>query len=177
MQIIEVCKAVLVRRVVAAAACALLVTGCVSESQRFRVGEATRDQVRAALGAPTEARSSAQGEETWFYSWLPSGRQIYVARFAADGVLRAYEPSLTTETIGQLRPGTTDTAAARALLGPPWETSRFERLERDIWEYPVDLHGLPYRLVLQFDYGGVLRESMTISELPNDNVFLNLRRR
>ena len=69
----------------------------------------------------------------------------------------------TPEEPGRIRPGVTTTGEVKALLGPPIRATRFDRMERDVWEYrryndPMDEH----HIAVQFSPDGIVREVLVI---------------
>ena len=134
-------------------------------------GQSTATDVESLMGAPAEKRQV--GAETWYYyPRQPYGRQTYVARVGQDGRLIALERRLTDETLAKIVPNTTRSEQVRDLLGPPWQTARYGRLERDIWTWSVNRWGnvgLPAQLHVQISPDGVVREVYLIDELPRDS--------
>jgi outer membrane protein assembly factor BamE (lipoprotein component of BamABCDE complex) len=69
------------------------------------------------------------------------------------------------QTLAKLVPGSTTTAQARELLGPPLRTTRLERQQRDVWEYrryedPFN----EYHIAVQFSADGVMREVLALKD-------------
>ena len=82
---------------------------------------------------------------------------------AMDGGSGGQGPS--PEQLGRIRPGTTTTGEVKALLGPPIRVTRFDRMDRDVWEYrryndPMDeLH-----IAVQFSPDGIAREVLALKD-------------
>ena len=72
--------------------------------------------------------------------------------------MQAVEQRLTDANIARLVLGTTTAREVRELFGPPPTTTRLPRLQRDVWEYPMDPISMPYLLLVQFSYDGIVRE-------------------
>jgi hypothetical protein len=69
------------------------------------------------------------------------------------------------QTLAKLVPGSTTTAQARELLGPPLRTTRLDRQQRDVWEYrryedPFN----EYHIAVQFSPDGVVREVLALKD-------------
>jgi outer membrane protein assembly factor BamE (lipoprotein component of BamABCDE complex) len=65
--------------------------GCVSQ---IEVGKSTQSDVSALLGYPITASYGAQGEETWYYTWVTT----YPKPTAFVPVVKAFTPSLGETT-------------------------------------------------------------------------------
>ena len=133
-------------------------------------GQSTEADVQAALGKPAEKRERA-GETVYYYPQLPWGYRTYAARIGGDGRLIALEQRLTDENIAKIVKGQTTAAEVRDLLGPPYEPQRVERMDRDIWTYPMRSAGAPtpkWFLVQMSLADGVVRETYLIDD-PNYN--------
>ncbi len=72
--------------------------------------------------------------------------------------VEAVEQRLTDANIARLVRGTTAAKEVREIFGPPSTTGRLPRLEREVWEYPMDSISMPYVLLVQFSYDGIVRE-------------------
>lgn len=159
-----------------AAICVLLLAGCASFDGRGLVaGQSTAKDVEALMGVPAERMKLPDGDTAWYYSRQPAGRMMYAVRMSPDGVMRSREQLLTEQNIARLYRDTTTREQARAIVGPPWRTSRLERQQRDVWEYTMFNAGLEeYFLYLQFSYDGILREVMMLQEYkPSGGDFSN----
>ena len=143
-----------------------LLSGCASFDGRGLVaGQSTEKDVEALMGVPAERVKMPDGDTVLYYARQPTGRMMYAVRMSPDGVMRAREQLLTEQNIARLYRDTTTREQARAIVGPPWRTSRLERQGRDVWEYTMFNAGLEeYFLYLQFSYDGILREVMMLQE-------------
>jgi len=70
-----------------------------------------------------------------------------------------------TQTLSKLVPGETRQAQVRELLGPPLRVTRFDRMQRDVWEYrryenPTDER----QVAVQFSDDGVVREVLVLKD-------------
>ena len=86
---------------------------------------------------------------------------------AMDGRSGGQGPS--PEDLGRIRPGVTTTGEVKALLGPPIHVTRFDRMDRDVWEYrryndPMDeLH-----IAVQFSPDGIVREVLALKDYTRE---------
>jgi hypothetical protein len=153
-----------------AAMIVLLAQGCASFDGRGLVpGQSTMKDVEALMGVPTERLKLPDGDSTWYYARQPDGRKMFAVRFSPDGVMRSNEQLLTEQNIARLYRDTTTREQARQIVGPPWVVARFERQERDVWEYYMfnaDLY--EYFLYLQFSYDGILREVIMLKDYAKE---------
>jgi hypothetical protein len=152
------------------AVAALLLAGCASNNGRGLVGgQSTAADVEALMGVPAEKLKAADGDTLWFYPRQPSGRQMYAARIGPDGRMRSMEQTLTEQNIRNLVPGVTTIAQAHEILGPPGRISRFERQQRDLWEYTmINNQQWDYFLDVQFSYDGIVREVMMLKDYTKE---------
>jgi hypothetical protein len=110
--------------------------GCASYNGRGLVpGQSTEAEVELLMGPSADRRAGRDGERVRYYSRLPYGREMYAARFGADGKLKALEQRLTEQYFSQLKPGVTRAEEVRDLLGPPHKAEPFPRMQREIWSY------------------------------------------
>jgi hypothetical protein len=139
--------------------------GCAGYSGRgLEPGKATLDDVEKLMGPNAEQRAGPGGETVRYYSRQPHGRQIYAARFGADGRLIAIEQRLTMDNLQKLAVGQSTREQVRDLLGPPWETHNMARLERESWTYWMDGTTFPKHLYVLFSSDGVLRDVVYIDD-------------
>lgn len=69
------------------------------------------------------------------------------------------------QTLGKLTPGATTSAQVRELLGPPLRVTRFDRMQREVWEYrryenPTDER----QIAVQFSPDGIVREVLALKD-------------
>jgi hypothetical protein len=148
----------------------VLLHGCATMDGRGLVpGQSTTKDVEALMGAPTERMKLPDGDSTWYYSRQPTGRMMYAVRFSPDGVMRSNEQLLTERNIARLVRDSTTREQARAIVGPPWQVARFDRQQRETWEYfmfNVELYD--YFLYLQFSPDGILREVIMLKDYAKE---------
>jgi len=144
----------------------LLIAGCASYSGQGLVpGQSTAKDVEALMGSPRERITSANGDTIWYYPHQPFGRQMYAVRIAPQGVVRSVEQTLTEENVRKVVPGSTTSAQAREIFGPPFRVAENTRMLRHMWEYTMwDKIQMEFYLYLQFSPDGVLREAMMLKD-------------
>jgi outer membrane protein assembly factor BamE (lipoprotein component of BamABCDE complex) len=75
----------------------------------------------------------------------------------------------SAEELGRIRPGVTTAGEVKALLGPPIRVARFDRMNRDVWEYrrynnPMDEH----HIAVQFSPDGIAREVLSLKDYTRE---------
>jgi hypothetical protein len=144
---------------VATCLAAALLSACASYSGSSLVaGKSTAAEVEALMGKPAERVEKPGGGSVLYYPRGPAGRETYAVSIGADGKVQAVEQRLTDANIARLVLGTTTAREVRELFGPPATTTRFPRLQRDVWEYHMDPISMPYLLLVQFSPEGIVRE-------------------
>jgi hypothetical protein len=144
---------------VATCLAAALFSGCASYSgQGLVTGKSTAAEVEALMGKPAERVEKPGGGSVLYYPRGPMGRETYAVVLGADGKVQAVEQRLTDANIAKLVLGTTTAREVREIFGPPPTTTRLPRLQRDVWEYPMDPISMPYLLLVQFSDDGIVRE-------------------
>jgi hypothetical protein len=152
----------------------LALAACASNNGRGLVpGQSSEQDVQAIMGKPAEAQALSNGETLYWYPQLPWGHVSYAARIASDGRLVAFEQRLTEENISKIVLGETTAKEVHDLLGPAWRPERYERLQRDIWTYPMRVPGyaLPKWFLVQLSPDGIVRETYLIDDpqfVPQD---------
>ena len=144
---------------VAACLAAGLLSGCASYSGSSLVaGRSTATEVEALMGKPAERIDKPGGGSVFYYPRGPAAGETYAVSIGADGKVVSVEQRLTDANIAKLVRGTTTAREVRELFGPPPTMTRLPRLERDVWEYPMDNIAMPYLLLVQFSADGIVRE-------------------
>jgi len=142
-----------------------LLSGCASYSGRGLVaGQSTAAEVEALMGKPAERIARPDGGSVLYYPHGPAGRETYAVSLGADGKVETIEQRLTDANIAKLMAGTSTTREARELFGPPARTTHLSRLQRDVWEYPMDSVATPYILYVQFSPDGIVREAFKMKD-------------
>ena len=73
------------------------------------------------------------------------------------------------EDLAKLVPGTSTTTDVQKLLGSPVRVTRFDRTQRDVWEYrryvdPMDEH----HVAVQFSPDGIVREVLVLKDYSRE---------
>jgi hypothetical protein len=145
-------------KILGALSAAILAAGCASfDGRSLTPGKSTRAEVEATMGVPAAADKKVSGETYLYFSRLPMGRAMYLAKIGPDNVLRALDQTLTKENIAKVKQDMTQ-AEVRELLGPTWRSVDMKRMERDVWEYPWLLGEDRRILWVQFGRDGKVRE-------------------
>ncbi len=141
--------------------------GCASFNPYTLVpGQATQQDVEARMGRPAEIQPGPNGQTICWYPQLPWSHVTYAARIGADGRLIAVEQRLTEGNINQIVRGQSTAKEVHDLLGPSYMPTRYERMQRDIWTYPMRVpgHNLPKWFLVQMSYDGVVRETYLMDD-------------
>jgi hypothetical protein len=152
-----------------AAAGVVLLVGCGDWYARYDgstlvPGTSTEADILQLMGPPDEKVKLDNGTSEWFYP-LPAARQTYCITIGADGRFVSSQQRLEREYIDRIRRETWTTKDVRALLGPPIETVRFERQQRDVWTYRWKEFTDYWELDVQFSYDGVVREVLNLRDM------------
>jgi hypothetical protein len=143
----------------------LLLGGCASGGRNLVAGVSTEQDVQAQMGRPTERLKAADGDTIWFYSNQPFARTMHAVRVAPDGRVRSVEQVLDEAHIARIVPGTTTRAQIREMFGPPYETSRLPRQDREVWTWTMwNATQWEYYLHVQMSPDGIVREVMVIKD-------------
>ena len=155
-------------KLVGALAAVALATGCASfDGSSLAPGKSTRAEVEAAMGKPAAADAKPNGEAYLYFSRLPLGRKMYLAKVGPDGVLRSIEQTLTKENFAKVKEDMTQ-AQVRELLGPTWRSVHLSRLDREVWEYPWQLVEERRIFWVQFSRDGKVREVIELHDFEAD---------
>ena len=131
-------------------------------------GQSTVQDVEAVMGAPADKRASHGGETVYWYPQLPWGKVSYAARIGPDGHLIALEQRLTEQNTEYVVKGSTTATDVYDLLGPPYQPIVIDRLQREIWTYPMRQAGYfyPRWFIVQFSLGDhVVREAFMMDDV------------
>ncbi|MEJ2174054.1 MAG: hypothetical protein P8Y76_03875 [bacterium] len=140
-------------------------SGCASYSGSSLVaGTSSEADILALMGPPDEKVKLDAGATEWFYT-RPAGRQTIAITVGPDGRFRSSEQRLQRRYIDQIRRDTWTTKEVRTLLGPPIQTARFERQQRDVWTYRWQEYSDYWELDVQFSYDGVVREVLNLRDM------------
>ncbi|HTP60702.1 MAG TPA: hypothetical protein VMJ14_01335 [Burkholderiales bacterium] len=148
----------------------LALAGCASfDGRGLMPGKSTEQDVVALMGAPADRIKLQGGDTVLYYPRQPEGRMSYAAHLGPDGVLRSVDQLLTEPNIANLVRGTTTRAQARAILGPPWRTTRLERQQREVWEYKMyNQVQDKFFLYVQLSDDGIVQEVLMIKDYVDE---------
>ena len=150
-----------------------LLSACASSDGRGLIaGQSSERDVLAVMGRPVE-RDAIGSDTVYWYPQFPWGHASYAARISADGRLLAFEQRLTEDNISKIVRGQTTAKEVHELLGPAWRPEHYERLQRDIWTYPMRVAGrpLPQWFLVQLSPDGIVRETYLMDDpqfVPQD---------
>jgi len=154
---------------VTACLAAALLSGCASYNGSGLVaGRATAAGAEALMGKPAERMEKPGGGSVLYYPRGPAGRETFAVTVGADGKVQSVEQRLTDANMAKLVNGTSTTRDVRELFGPPSRTTHYARLERDVWEYPMDPRWNPFLLTVQFSADGIVREVYKIKDYQTE---------
>jgi hypothetical protein len=152
-------------RSILALSIAAAIAGCAGSE--LMPGQSTAADVEAKWGPAAEKHTHPDGETVYYYPQLPWGRVTYAARIGPDERLIAFEQRLTEENIAKVVRGRSSAAEVRDLLGPPYQPMRIERMNREIWTYPMRIPADPtpkWFLVQLSLEDGVVRETYLMDD-------------
>lgn len=153
-------------KALAAGIAILLLGGCASLDGRGLVpGKSTTNDVIALMGEPAQRLTVANGDTVLYYPHGPAGMQTFAVHVSPGGVMQSIDQLLKWEYLPKLVPGTSTAAQVREDFGPPGFITRFDRLQRDVWQYRMwGASQEPYYLYVQFSYDGMLREVLFLKD-------------
>jgi hypothetical protein len=137
----------------------LLLAGCASFNGSGLVpGKSTAADAETLLGKPGQSLKLVNGDSALYFSRLPYGRAMYVVTVGPDGVMKSIDQRMEWANFAKVMANTWTKKEVSELLGPPGKQGRFDRQQRDWWEYRY-LLSPDYRVVwIQFSDDGVVRE-------------------
>jgi hypothetical protein len=121
----------------------LSLSGCASYDGRGLVpGQSMQSDVEASMGAPADVRE------------MPNGETV----LGPDGRLLAIEQRITEQNIARIVPGKTTADEVLDIVGPPYRSDPFPRMEREIWTYKIQTFPFPKALFVQISPDDIVRE-------------------
>jgi hypothetical protein len=114
---------------------ALLVAGCASFAPSSVPVGASMAEVESKTGKPPSVVKAPGGDVVWQFPTGPAGQTTYMVEFGPDQRVRSVYQALTEERFAKIVPGQTTREDIRLLLGPPGETTRFSRMNEEVWSY------------------------------------------
>jgi hypothetical protein len=148
-------------KLIVAAVLTAMLAGCASfNGSQLVPGKSTGAEAEKLMGAPDQSLKLVNGDTALYFSRLPLGRAMYVVTVGPDGVMKSIEQRMEYKTFAQVALNVSTKKDVGELLGPPGRQGRFDRQQRDWWEYRYRL--MPdYRVVwVQFSDDGVVREML-----------------
>ena len=97
---------------------AALVAGCGS-ARSLVPGQSTEADVRAAMGAPRDTRTEANGDLIWEYPTGPEGFTTYAVRMGSDRRVKEVTQLVTEEQLEKIVVGKSTRDDVRRILGRP----------------------------------------------------------
>ena len=75
----------------------------------------------------------------------------------------------STEDLARIHAGVATAGDVKALLGPPLRVTRFDRMDRDVWEYRRYNDPMDERLIaVQFSPDGIAREVLVLKDYTRE---------
>ena len=146
------------RRCASILACGVLLSACASyDGSTLVPGKSSAADVEALMGPPDEKLAATGGSSAWFYT-RPSGGVTYAVGLGPDGIVRGVDQRLTEENIAKLEIGVSTQQTVRALFGPPFDTTYFDRLQREVWSYKYRIVAERMVFWVRFSDDGIARE-------------------
>ncbi len=139
----------------------LLGLAACAQTGPIKPGGATKAEVRATMGKPSDIRFSGDGEDVWEYITSPMGRQTYIVRFGKNGVVKQIAQALDERAFQQIKAKQSTRAEVRGLLGMPADITFFSAGES--WEYRTqEADGSTSTFNVLFGEDGVVKEAIKI---------------
>lgn len=146
---------------------AALLAGCVSWSGSLVPGKSTAAEAERLMGRPAQRVALPNGDTALYFSRLPYGRAMFVVTVGPDGVMKSIEQRLERANIAKIVAGTWTKKEVSELFGPPGDTGRLPRQQREWWEYRFFSDHQRRVLWVQYSDDGVVREVMDMID-PED---------
>ncbi len=75
----------------------------------------------------------------------------------------------SAEDLARIRPGVTTAGEVNTLLGAPIRPTRFDRMDRDVWEYrQYNDPTSEYHIAVQFSSDGIAREVLALKDYSRE---------
>ena len=136
-----------------------LLAGCATfNGSELVPGKSTAADAETLMGQPSQRLKLANGDSALYFSRLPYGRAMYVVTAGPDGVMKSIEQRMEYANFAKVVANSWTKKEVSELLGPPGSQGRFDRQQREWWEYRYRQQP-DYRVVwVQFSDDGVVRE-------------------
>jgi hypothetical protein len=154
-------------------AAALLLAGCAQPWQSVQPG-ADVSALIARLGPPRETYQLPDGGKRLMWPTQPMGYTTTAADIDANGLVVSVRQVLQDTEFARARIGEWTRNDVLINFGRPVETSRFPRMQREVWSYRYMENNIDYMMFhFSFDDQGVLRQTQ---KTPDPMRERNLRR-
>ena len=148
----------------------VLLAGCATYDGGSLVpGVSTAAQAEALMGPSAQQLSLPNGDRAIYFSRLPYGRAVFVVTVGPDGVMKSIEQRLTRENLAKIVASAWTKKEVRDLFGPPGESVRYARLQREVWSYRYYPDHQRRIIHVQFSDDAVVREVMDMID-PEDEI-------
>ncbi|WP_083383881.1 dethiobiotin synthetase [Cupriavidus sp. USMAHM13] len=146
------------------ALCALpLLFACADPAWRTVAPGAGSDALQARLGPPRETYRLPDGSQRWLYPG-PSQTKWSASLDPSGHVIRVH-PMLSGAEAGEAKVGEWTMQDVLAHYGKPVDTSRFPRMQRQVWSYRFAEDNVSYATMhFYFDPQGVLRLTQVVPD-------------
>jgi hypothetical protein len=126
----------------------------------------TLEDVRAAMGNPTDVRRAPNGDQLWEFARGPRGTETYLIRADREGRVISVTQLLTQEQFAKIVPNQTTKAEVRELLGrPSEELSLYSGLT---WTWRVYVGPQDGHFVVRFRPDDVVLEASLLIDMGRD---------
>jgi len=145
---------------------AALVAGC-GGARSLVPGQSTEADVRAAMGAPRDTRTEANGDLIWEYPTGPEGFDNYSVRMGPDRKVKEVTQLVTEAQLEKIVVGKSTRDDVRRILGRPAMETVYHVGPTWYWRH---LKGgtQPGYLVVTFNPDGTVGTKISIIDMPGD---------
>jgi hypothetical protein len=143
---------------------AALLAGCAGP-RSLVPGQSTEADVQAAMGAPRDTRTDANGDLIWEYPTGPEGFFNYAVRMGPDRRVKEVTQLVSEDQLDKIVIGKTTRAEVRQLLGRPALETVYHVGPTWYWRH---LKGgtQPGYLVVTFNPDGTVSSKISIIDIP-----------
>ena len=143
---------------------AAMLAGC-GGARSLVPGQSTEADVRAAMGAPRDTRTDANGDLIWEYPTGPEGFYNYAVRMGPDRRVKEVIQLVSEEQLDKIVVGKTTRDEVRQLLGRPAKETVYYVGPTWYWRH---LKGgtQPGYLVVTFNPDGTVGSKISIIDMP-----------
>jgi len=151
--------------------CALIsgLMGCVQPHQQVEAG-ADQATAIARLGPPKETYKLPDGGQRLMWPTQPMGTTTTVADIDASGKVVSMRQVLQESEFYRAEVGKWTRDDVLINFGRPFETARFQRMQRDVWSYRYLENNINHMIFhFYFDDAGILRQTQKAPDPMYDN--------